>query len=101
MRLSTSAKRRFAIEGRGLSEDRETLHWEAGWALAAGAVLAAGVLAALPVIVAPLLGGAVVLGLPVGYLIGGLVAPLGIVAVLFFFAVSQNQLDRRFGNGDG
>lgn len=101
MRLSGGTERRFAIEGRRLNEDRETLHWEAGWALAAGVVLAGVVLALLPAIVAPILGGAVLLGLPVAYVIGGLLAPLGIVGVLFFFAVSQGRLDRRFDSGEG
>jgi len=99
MRLCLIEKRRFAIGGSRLSDDRETLRWEGSWALAVGVVIAGALLAVIPAALAPMLDGATVIGLPLPVFLGALIAPLGIVAVLFFFAVSQGQLDRRAGSG--
>ena len=82
--------------GAPVTDDRETPRWEASWALTVGVVAAALLIALAPVMFASMTDHATLLGLPASYFLGGIVVPPLIAAAIFWFAGSQDRIDRRF-----
>lgn len=80
-----------------MTDSREKPRWEASRALAAGAIAAGTLLALAPVASASMTGAATVLGLPASDFLAGVIVPLAIAAAIFWFAGSQERVDRRFG----
>lgn len=80
-----------------MTDSRETPRWEASRALAVGAIAAGTLFAVAPVASAPVTGTATVLGLPASWFLAGVIVPLAIAVTIFWFAGSQDRIDRRFG----
>jgi len=79
-----------------VTDKSETLRWEASWALTVGVIAAATLIALAPVMFASVFGRSTLLGLPVGTFLAGIVAPPLIAVTIFWFARSQDRIDRRF-----
>lgn len=76
-------------------ESGDKARWEATGELAIGVVVVA-VIVALTLVLAPLFGDEVILGLPRRYLLAGLAAPVLLVLAVFWLAERQDRIDRRF-----
>lgn len=81
-----------------MTDSRETPRWEASWALTVGVVAAAVLIALAPVMFASMFGQSTLLGLPTSYFLAGIVVPPAIAVTIFWFAASQDRIDRRFDN---
>jgi putative solute:sodium symporter small subunit len=79
-----------------LIDSREKPRWEASWALTVGTIAAGVLLALAPAMFASMTGDSTLLGLPTSYFLAGIVVPVLIVATIFWFADSQDRIDRRF-----
>lgn len=82
-------------------DNRETPHWEASWALTVGIIAAAMLIALAPAMFASMIDGATLLGLPTSYFLSGIVVPPLIAVTIFWFAQSQDRIDRRFDGPPG
>jgi len=78
----------------------ETSRWEASWALAVGVIAGTALIAVGPAILAPLTEDATILGFPAGAFLAGMVVPPLVAVAIFWFARSQERIDRRFGAGE-
>ena len=79
-----------------MTDSRETPRWEASWALTVGVITAATLIALAPVMLSSMTDRSTLLGLPVSYFLAGIVVPPLIVVTIFWFAESQDRIDRRF-----
>ena len=79
-----------------MTDHRETAHWKATGALAAGLVAAGILLALAPVMVSSLTDRLLILGLPTSYFLAGVIVPLLFAVAIFWSASSQNRIDRRY-----
>ncbi len=79
-----------------MTDSRETPRWEANWALTVGVIVAATLIALAPVIFASMTDQSTLLGLPTSYFLAGIVVPPLIAVTIFWFAKSQDRIDRRF-----
>jgi putative solute:sodium symporter small subunit len=84
-----------------LIDSRETPRWAASWALTVGIISAATLFALAPVMFASMTDGSTLLGLPVSYFLSGIVVPPLIAVTIFWFAESQERIDRRFDGPPG
>ena len=80
-----------------MDETGEASRWEASWALAVGAIAGAALIGFAPAMLAPLTDDATILGFPVGVFLAGIVVPPLTALAIFWFARSQERIDRRFG----
>ena len=79
-----------------MTDSRETPRWEASWALTVGIIVAATLIALAPVMFASMFDQSTLLGLPASYFLAGIVVPPLIAVMIFWFAASQDRIDRRF-----
>ena len=82
-------------------DSRETPRWEASWALTVGIIAAATLIALAPVMFATMTDQSTLLGLPISYFLSGIVVPPLIAVTIFWFAESQDRIDRRFDGPPG
>lgn len=80
-----------------MTSSRETPRWEASWALTVGVIVAAALIVLAPVMFASMIDQSTILGLPMSYFLSGIVVPPLIAITIFWFARSQDRIDRRFG----
>jgi putative solute:sodium symporter small subunit len=79
-----------------VTDSRETQRWEASWALTVGVIAAATLIALAPVMLSSMTDQSTLLGLPASYFLAGIVVPPLIAVTIFWFAESQDRIDRRF-----
>lgn len=84
-----------------MTDQNETQRWEASWALTVGVIAAATLIALTPVMFASMTEGSTLLGLPTSYFLAGIVVPPLIAVTIFWFADSQDRIDRRFDGPQG
>ena len=83
-------------------DNRETPRWEASWALTVGVIAAAMLIALAPAMFATHdRRQSTLLGLPTSYFLSGIVVPPLIAVTIFWFAQSQDRIDRRFDGPPG
>ena len=82
-------------------DSSETPRWDASWALTVGIITAATLFALAPVMFATMTDKTTLLGLPVSYFLSGVVVPPLIAVTIFWFAESQDRIDRRFDGPPG
>ncbi len=79
-----------------MTDRSETPRWQASWALTVGVIAAAALIALAPVMFASMFDQSTLLGLPTCYFLAGIVVPPLIAVTIFWFAKSQERIDRRF-----
>lgn len=79
-----------------MTDSRETQRWDAIWALAVGVIAAAIVMTLGPVMFASMTDQSTLLGLPASYFLAGIIVPALIALTIFWFARTQDRIDRRF-----
>lgn len=79
-----------------MTNSRDTSRWEASWALMVGVIAAATLIALAPAMFASVTEQSTMLGLPTSYFLSGVVVPPLIAVTIFWFAKSQDRINRRF-----
>lgn len=74
----------------------EATWWRRTWQFAAATIAATIVISLLLVLLAPLLDGRLMFGIPLGGFLATVCAPLAVLVAVFVFSTQQRALDRRY-----